>query len=128
MIEEGYSEGQKLVLNLLKMLASSANGKAIVTWDEELRELLKTVIHNGRTDRLEKCLTIQKVAKRAGWHVGDGRVLVSQIGMGNKMARLISNHRGAAQMGHSTYEEFREIVVPLPGAELMAKVQENGFL
>jgi hypothetical protein len=128
MIEEGYSDGQKFILDLLRILEGEANGKALVLWDEDLRELLKTVIHQGRTDRLEKCQTIRKVAKRAGWHVGDARVMISQIGMGQKQARLISNRRGPAQMKAAEFEIWRDEVVSLAGVDLMARAQNMGLM
>jgi hypothetical protein len=64
MIEEGYSGGQRLILDLLRQLEGETNGKAWVMTDEDIREVIKTVIHQGRTDRLEKAQTIRKVAKR----------------------------------------------------------------
>jgi hypothetical protein len=127
MIEEGYSEGQKFVLELLKSEADSANGKALVLWDEDLRELVKVVIHQGRTDRLEKCQTIRKVAKRAGWHLGKDRVLISQIGMVRK-AKLISTNPKVAQMVASTYNQFKDQIEVVSGLELMVKVQNKGLL
>jgi hypothetical protein len=128
MIEEGYSEGQKMAFDTFRGLeGEGTNGKAWVLTDEGIREVLKATVHQGRTDRLEKCQTIRKVAKRAGWHVGSGRVLIGKMGM-TKMARLISNRKGPAEMGAGDYEAFRDEIIPLLGAELMAKVQHHGLM
>jgi hypothetical protein len=128
MIIGGYSEGQTLVLDLLNNLRENANGKVIVLWDEALRELLKMVIHNGRTDRLERCHTIRKVASQASWYVGEDRVLISELGMVGRAARLITTDPIVSQMRSNTYEQFVDRIEPVAGTDLIAKVQAMNLL
>ena len=110
MVKETYSDGQKLVDDYLNVEAERADGKAIVTWDEALREMVRMQCHDGRRDRLEKCLTLRKVAREAGWHIGESRVCIDRMGMAYK-ARLIATTKEAANMANDTYERLRDEVV-----------------
>jgi hypothetical protein len=96
-VEEGYSNGQILVARTLDRFRSAIDGEdpdlrekleraghlrddQMIVLDEDFVELIKTVIYDGRhNDRIERPLTIRKIAKARGWHVGDLRVKVPSI-------------------------------------------------
>jgi hypothetical protein len=114
-VKEGYSPGMTLVSEFLDQVEdamrqdrpetrdwlarnarpSGANGvwksPGAVVYDKALVELIKNQIHEGRaSDRLEKPLTVRKVAKAKGWHVhpeenhahgAHGKVLCSNAAM-----------------------------------------------
>lgn len=89
-IEEGYSQGQQLVMNLIRFLKERPEGDAWVesrtrpdglagsrqgpvgamVFDVDLVDMIKEVVYQGRqTDYLERPLTVRKVAKAAGCFV-----------------------------------------------------------
>lgn len=92
-VEEGYSPGMQLVARFFDQLneelkkpkkdrwRGSENGSEFrsrnldnepIILDIDLVDLIRQVIYEGRhNDRLEKPLTVRKVAKQKGWHVLD---------------------------------------------------------
>jgi len=93
-IEEGMSPGQHLVAHVLKELKSEINGeqRALVA-DTHLVQLIKDQLYDGRhNDRLERPLTIRKVAKAMGWHVSKGRAHIKEWGTRLDGPRLICSH------------------------------------
>jgi hypothetical protein len=96
-IEEGYSPGQSLVSGLLDKIAdnmqdqdwiarntrpqTATNGEwkspGVAIYDVKFVKLIRAIIYDGRqNDRLEKPLTIRKVAKAKGWFVHPDQVAV----------------------------------------------------
>jgi hypothetical protein len=111
-IEEGYSPGQVLVSNFLNRLreemagdpkfaervckAPWQNGKwnpangGVLLLDTDLIRLIKNHLYDGRhNDRLEKPLTVRKIAKSQEWFVGDHKVSIEKWGTRGSPARLI---------------------------------------
>lgn len=91
-VEEGYSPGQALVARVLERLKEAVEGRdeelkesltkkgqmregELFVVDRDLVELIKNNIYEGRhSDRLEKPLTVRKVAKAYGWFVSEHKV------------------------------------------------------
>lgn len=94
-IEEGYSPGMALVARAfdkvseqLKLTAKDrahgVNGnqyrlsvvdEKVMILDTDLVELIRQKIHDGRTsDRLERPMTLRKIAKQKGWFISEARV------------------------------------------------------
>jgi Family of unknown function (DUF5906) len=91
---EGYSDGQALVAETLEEILGTLTsdhpddvarrkdweergmvdeGRVIVN-DRDLQRLITDVVHSGKpSDRLERPLTIRKVARENGWFVGSPR-------------------------------------------------------
>lgn len=82
-VEEGMSAGQLLVAGFLEemMLQANESGSPVIFTDAGLVELIKDVIYEGRiNDRLEKPLTVRKIAKSQGWTVSKKRAFVKEWG------------------------------------------------
>ena len=114
-IEEGYSPGQALVAKTLdritNILGSTdeedvsqvakwrqdgmvVNGHSVAILDTDLVRLITDVIHQGRpSDRLERPLTIRKLAKQCGWNIGQAKVSTGMRTWGANAhnGRVISN-------------------------------------
>jgi hypothetical protein len=114
-VEDGYSQGQTLVaevLDKIRTILSSededdvkmreewrgkgmmVNGESVILLDTELIKLITDVVHQGRqSDKLEKPLTIRKLAKGLGWHIGNQSVSTGMKtwGAGACSGRVISN-------------------------------------
>ncbi len=106
---EGYSPGQMLIHNLLERLREESDGGANVYAfpDVELQRVVKDHIYEGRNnDRLERASTLRKVAKNAGWHVGDIalRTQAWPIVRGQR-AYVVSNDPLVADMGPTSLLE-----------------------
>lgn len=70
-IEEGMSPGQLLVADVLE--AIKPKGKIFVT-DYDLQDFIRNRLYEGRNaNTIEKPLTIRKIAKGKGWHIGAKR-------------------------------------------------------
>lgn len=70
-VEEGMSPGQLLVCDVLD--AIRPKGKIYIT-DYDLQDFIRNRLHEGRnSNHLEKPLTIRKIAKAKGWHIGEKR-------------------------------------------------------
>jgi hypothetical protein len=129
-IEENLSPGQELVLRTLirisEQLANEpqtrqsweqqkflVNDNVMIT-DRLLVELIKQVIHEGRHSvHLERMHTVRKLAKLAGWSVGEQAARVSEWGMANYNARIICSSGEFARVPpNELYREHR--ILPLP--------------
>ena len=105
-IEEGYSPGQLLVSNFLERLSEEMKEKkfcervcgvnekkkngGVILLDTSLVQLIKDTMYEGRhNDRLEKPITIRKIAKSKGWFISDGKCNVDKWGTKGSSARLI---------------------------------------
>lgn len=113
MIEEAYSPGQNLVAqtleNIQEILKSQSKqamtikakwqannmlieGHVFIT-DMQLVNLIKEKVYDGRvSDRLEKPLTIRKLAKARGWHLGEIKAVLRDWPEITRHGRLISTN------------------------------------
>lgn len=74
-IEEGYSQGQQMVVQVLSDLTERFPNTKLIVTDAGLRKMISERVHGGRpTDKLESLATIRKVAKGEGWHTVKQRV------------------------------------------------------
>lgn len=141
-VEEGYSPGQELVAKTLKRLEAILEGDSesdketrakwktegmlvnsgsVAVLDVDLVRLITDVIHQGRpSDRLEKPMTVRKLAKSLGWHVGEERVnpKMNEWGSGAHLGRVLSNDRELAatsptMLGGKSGEGSKLRVMPL---------------
>ena len=61
------SPGQQLVAQFLDAIRAEASGRRVIIADTDLVRLIKDQIYDGRqNDRLERPLTVRKVAKNRG--------------------------------------------------------------
>lgn len=82
-IQEGYSEGMRLVFDVLSFLKEKADeeDKNIIVLDVDLVRMSKEIVHQGKANgHLEKAATMRKVAQTVGWSVSDERLRVSSWG------------------------------------------------
>jgi hypothetical protein len=93
-VEEGYSDGQKLVANMLDAIREEAGGKPVLISDYDLQDLIRDVVHEGRSsDRLEKPNTIRVIAKDKGFFIGPERVKSAEWKCVIRPIRLIASHK-----------------------------------
>jgi Family of unknown function (DUF5906) len=119
MIEAGWSPGKTLIHDTLFDL--NGNGPVVVT-DSVLQDLIKHRIWDGRTDKmLERLLTIAKVARTCGWHVGEERVNVIK---GQAKARLISNVPELVQMSWAELSHKQKTGEPI---RMIANINDFGI-
>lgn len=91
-IEETMSQGMLLVSNILDRIKVQCNGELVFVTDCQLVQLIKDRIYEGRTtERLEKPLTIRKLARGKGWHIGEKATQIRAWGATNGPARLLFN-------------------------------------
>lgn len=107
-VEEGYSPGQVVVSNFLRRVeeeakdpawveahcrapwATSYEASGVLVLDRDLVSLIRSAIHEGRhSDRLEKPLTVRKIAKSRGWSVVEGRAAIERWGTMGTATRLL---------------------------------------
>lgn len=91
-IQEGLSPGQLLVQEVLIDLKerSEATGQPVLILDSDLVDLIKAEVYEGRpTDRLEKPLTLRKIAKGLEYGVCNQRVAIKSWG-GKPGAKLVT--------------------------------------
>lgn len=90
-VEEGFSPGMALVAEFLDRAKQEFN-EPVVVLDIDLIKMIKDHIYEGRhNDRLERPLTIRKLAKSRGWYVGEQRVQLKEWGARFSHSRLITN-------------------------------------
>jgi hypothetical protein len=80
MIEEGYSDGLRLVADTLDLLQEAAKeeAKQIVVTDHALVQWIKSEIwENRQSDKLEKPRTVRALARAHGWFVGEKRQFIA---------------------------------------------------
>lgn len=96
-VEEGYSPGMELVSSFLTRVRDEMNGEHVVVVDTDLVRLIRLVIHEGRDrDNLERPLTIRKVARGAGWHIGTHPIPVALRwgdGRPSQKSRMVLSHQ-----------------------------------
>jgi len=130
-IEEGYSPGMTLVSDFLDKVLEKAEEEAWVEqhgkpegadggWknqgvavvDTELVDMIRYHIYEGRrTDRLEKPLTVRKIAKAKRWFVNPQQVFYK----GAHKSRIICSRRTLSEL---PAKELLNRVRPLPVREL----------
>lgn len=92
-VEEGYSDGQKLVANVLEAIRVEHPGEDILLSDYDLVDLIRDIVHEGHpNDRLEKPATVRAIAKDKGYFVGTDRVKVSEWRTVIRPIRLIASN------------------------------------
>lgn len=91
-IEEGFSPGMKFVADLLRDLKEDHPDEEMYVVDLDLHHALKEVFYAGREQgRLEKVMTLRKVAKSVGWFVREEKVMArTWEGIGVRGAKVIS--------------------------------------
>jgi hypothetical protein len=78
-IEEGRSKGEQLVASALEMIRDEMEGKPeakdCFVLDTQLVDLIKQKLYDGRpNDRVERPLTVRKVAKGLKWFTRNGEI------------------------------------------------------
>lgn len=98
MIEDSLSPGMAMVADLLDELKLRYPAQSIFVTDGMLVEFIKDNLYEGRqSDRLEKPLTLRRLAKAKGWFVGEERVHIGSWGGGLARARLIATDAETAR-------------------------------
>jgi effector-binding domain-containing protein len=119
-IEEGFSPGMQLVSAFLVEVRERMNGEPVIIVDTSLVEAIKSVIYEGRiTDKLERPLTVRKVALANRYHVGDHRIPFSvRWGQGptNHARMILSSKNDVPRTAAELEKEGRK---PLDVAGLM---------
>lgn len=91
-IEEGYSPGQLLVAQFLDHVKEDMNGEPVFMLDVDLVDMIRNIHHDGRrSDKLEKPITIRKLAKARGWEIGEHNAAIAAWGTRGVWARVISS-------------------------------------
>lgn len=129
-VEEGYSPGMALVNQFLirvkeEMLdarwveayskPSWLNGEwkncGVIILDTDLVSMIKNVLYDGRQiDRLEKPLTVRKIAKLQGWHISDHKARADKWGTRSLNPRLICS---TPELAEAQIGELSEKMKPL---------------
>lgn len=85
-IEEGFSPGMALVSNFLDRIKTEMQNDEVAILDVDLVKLIKDQIYDGRhSDKLERPLTIRRLAQSKGWIVGT-------YSMKGIRAKIIASH------------------------------------
>jgi hypothetical protein len=113
MIEENMSPGMMLVAKVLDNIKDNINGgKPAMVLDCDLVDLIRTKLWEGRfNDRLEKPLTIRKLAKSKGWFVAKEDARVLEWNTRHRKARMICSSRSMANRPATELHE--EGVMPI---------------
>lgn len=112
-IEEGLSEGQKIVANVLDRIREENTGKDLIVVDNDLVQLIKDKLYEGRhNDRLEKPATVRKIAKMRGWFICEQQTRVRSWGMENHGKLICSSRALAAKRPGELVEQGVERIDP----------------
>lgn len=129
-IREGLSPGSALVAQFLERIsedmqdekwlerhtkARKANGgwrpEGVVITDVSLVQMIRDMLHEGRpTDRLEKPMTVRKVARQLGWYISDHQARVKEWGTRGVRCQLVCSNRTLAE---ARPEDLAERIRPL---------------
>jgi hypothetical protein len=113
-VEDGFSQGMRVVATLLDRIKSVISSEdeddaqlrakwekdgmllesKVLLLDVDLVAFINDTVYSGRqSDRMEKPMTMRKLAKELGWHVGDQPVSTGMKTWGPRAAggRIISN-------------------------------------
>ena len=118
-IEEAFSPGMKFIADILRDLKEDHPDEPIYILDGELHRVLTQVFYQGKqTDRLEKALTLRKVAKSLGWHVREEKIQARVWGdIESRNAKVISNDPLVENMSWSALAQLK----PMPLIEYASK-------
>jgi hypothetical protein len=98
-VEDGYSPGMTLVAEFLERLKLESGDKDVVVLDTDLVKMIKDHIYEGRhNDRLERPLTVRKLAKSMGWKIGRDKIRGRGLAAKWVKARAISTSPKLAEM------------------------------
>ncbi|MCI0559303.1 MAG: DUF5906 domain-containing protein [Nitrososphaera sp.] len=96
-IDEAMSPGMELASFALDYIRKVA-GDAVIVADLALINMIKDIMYEGRhNDRLERPLTIRKLAKAKGWFIHPERVNIQSWCSGNRLYRIICGNRKLAE-------------------------------
>jgi hypothetical protein len=96
-VEEGMSDGQKLVYNILDAIKEAAK-EPVIIFDIDLVDLIKDTLYEGRNnDRLEKPATVRQIAKGLGFFIGAERVKSAEWGTVWSRPRIICSSKADAE-------------------------------
>jgi hypothetical protein len=112
MIEEGMSPGEHFVAEVLDRVREETDGRDCIILDTDLVQLIKDRLYDGKhSDKLERPLTVRKVAKARGWFINQTRVKVKNWGILGGGPKLICS--SAALAGKSPGELNHEGLAPI---------------
>jgi hypothetical protein len=84
-IQEGYSESMRVVFQALSMIREQVEDGKIegvqVAFDSELVAISRDLRKNGKSQFVERPLTMRRVAKAAGWVVGKNKITYAEWGV-----------------------------------------------
>jgi hypothetical protein len=96
-VEEGMSDGQKLVYNILDAIKEGSK-EPVIIFDIDLVDLIKDTLYEGRNnDRLEKPATVRQIAKGLGFFIGSERVKSAEWGTVWSRPRIICSSKADAE-------------------------------
>ena len=102
MIEEGLSPGLSYVSNVLDMVKEVMNGTHYAIADVDLVKLISIKLYEGKnTDKLERPLTVRKLAKQKGLYITEKRFAYQKWGTLTTNPRLICSSKALAEMDAS---------------------------
>jgi hypothetical protein len=125
---EGYSEGQRLTLEVLSRIrdeAREANQKIVVI-DTELRRMIKEIIHEGRhTSYLETPHTLRKIAKRVGFKINKHRIEKARWGgVPCYSGRALAYSPNPADVDGFEDKKVAELFAGVPPVDVVTKARE----
>jgi hypothetical protein len=92
-IEDSYSPGMILVMDLLDSLKEEHGDSTVWFTDAALVRFIQNELYEGRhNERLEKPLTMRKLAKSKGWFIGEERMRHGEALGDNPPGRVITNN------------------------------------
>lgn len=99
MITAGYSPGQMLVQEMFQRIIDKMGDQPWVVLDTQMVEFIKQRLYDGRhSDRLERPMTIRRVAERMGLHTGKKNEGCQAWGIVKSQAIVISNSQDKASL------------------------------
>jgi hypothetical protein len=126
-VKEGYSPGMTLVLSFLERvkeemenpqwaLTHCGSAEGVLVLDTDLVKLIRDHHHDGRhSDRLEKPLTLRKVAKLIGFMENEQRASIEKWGTRGTAARLLCS---TDELARASPRELSEKMRPLDVGKL----------
>lgn len=101
MIDEGLSPGLQYVSNVLQMVKEEMNGANFYFPDVDMIELIKDKFYDGKNaDKLERPLTVRKLAKNLGLFASKKRYAISEWGTRETNPKLICSNANLVDMSH----------------------------
>ena len=95
---EQSSDGQKFIINLLDRIRAEVKGD-IILLDTDLVAAIRDHVHEGRaTDRLEKPMTVRKLARKRLWFTGEKQIKFRPWDIRMNGPKIIANRPELASM------------------------------